>query len=456
MDGLFGLYSHSFDLDSFERVTILHGPNGVGKTAVLRLLFSLFAGRTFQVFSAKFDSLRLEFESGELLEIRRVWSEHQRETEHVLVTKSGPLGLEERFEAYVDNRVLIKMASSIARRAPWLERIDDDLWMDRRSLERLSTADLLSKFDDNDADLRLARISVGENIRPLVQLHLALQEFSRQIDVHFIETQRLLSKNKKGEKSKFSQRDEGDSEVRTTVTECADELRQRISQSLSGYARESQKRDQTFPIRLLNLAAHPVETVDLQEQLRSIAEKRSQLAQVGLLIEKTDPSTMSLDRLDLSNADQAQLRVIELFAEDAAWKLKTLDSVLDVASLFFGVVNTRFRHKQLALDFEKGLVATSETQGSINLEALSSGEQHQLVLFFDLIFRVQPGSIVLIDEPELSLHVAWQKSMLDSLIEIAAVNSLDIIIATHSPYIVGDRYDLMRNLSSPDESHDLF
>jgi predicted ATP-binding protein involved in virulence len=30
--GLFGIYDHSFDLNSTDRVTILHGPNGVGKT----------------------------------------------------------------------------------------------------------------------------------------------------------------------------------------------------------------------------------------------------------------------------------------------------------------------------------------------------------------------------------------------------------------------------------------
>lgn len=454
--GLFGLYSHDFYLDSFDRVTILHGPNGVGKTAVLRLLFSLFAGRTFQVFATMFDVLLLEFEGGERLEITRTPADTESKAEHMTVTRIDKMGLQQRYEAYVDNRILTKFASSIARRAPWLERIDDDLWMDRRSLERLTTGDLLSKFDGADPDLRLARIAIGENIRPLLHVHLTLQEFSKRVDVHFIETQRLLSKSRKIDRTSYSEAEDADAEVRTTVTECAEELKQRISHSLSGYARESQRRDQSFPMRLLNLGPHDVDRIGLNDRLRFIAAKRTQLAEVGLLIEKTDPSAMSLDRLDLTYADQAQLRVIELFAEDTAGKLETLDDVLNVASLFFGVVNARFRHKQLALDFEKGLVATSETQNFIKLEALSSGEQHQLVLFFDLIFRVAPGSIVLIDEPELSLHVAWQKTILNSLIEIARVNSLDIVVATHSPYIVGDRYDLMRDLTSPDDPHELF
>src|SRR5690349_22975449 len=43
-------------------------------------------------------------------------------------------------------------------------------------------------------------------------------------------------------------------------------------------------------------------------------------------------------------------------------------------------------------------------QRPIDVEALSSGEQHELVLLFDLIFRVEKNTLVLIDEPELSLH----------------------------------------------------
>ena len=80
------------------------------------------------------------------------------------------------------------------------------------------------------------------------------------------------------------------------------------------------------------------------------------------------------------------------------------------------------------------------------LEALSSGEQHELVLHYDLLFRVRPNILVLIDEPELSLHVAWQKRFLPDLLEIVATARFGVLIATHSPYIVGDYSDLMIGL----------
>jgi predicted ATPase len=54
----------------------------------------------------------------------------------------------------------------------------------------------------------------------------------------------------------------------------------------------------------------------------------------------------------------------------------------------------------------------------------------------------------LIDEPELSLHLSWQKRFLDDLLEVVRVTGIDVLLATHSPFIVGDRDDLMVALSA--------
>ena len=82
-------------------------------------------------------------------------------------------------------------------------------------------------------------------------------------------------------------------------------------------------------------------------------------------------------------------------------------------------------------------------------ECLDDGrEQHELVLLYDLLFKVRPNTLVLIDEPELSLHISWQKTFLDDLLQIIRLAKFDVIMATHSPYIVGDRSDLLVVLSS--------
>jgi len=79
---------------------------------------------------------------------------------------------------------------------------------------------------------------------------------------------------------------------------------------------------------------------------------------------------------------------------------------------------------------------------------LSSGEQHEVVLLFELLFKAKENSLVLIDEPEISLHVVWQKEFLNDIQEIIELQKIDVIIATHSPQIINDSWDLTVDLGA--------
>ena len=67
---------------------------------------------------------------------------------------------------------------------------------------------------------------------------------------------------------------------------------------------------------------------------------------------------------------------------------------------------------------------------------------------YDLLFRIKPNTLVMIDEPELSLHVNWQERFLSDLSEVIKVAGFDALIATHSPYIISDKSDLLVELST--------
>ncbi|RNM42996.1 AAA family ATPase, partial [Salmonella enterica] len=71
---------------------------------------------------------------------------------------------------------------------------------------------------------------------------------------------------------------------------------------------------------------------------------------------------------------------------------------------------------------EHGFYFQSDNGERISLSNLSSGEQNQIVIYFDLIFKAKQNSVILIDEPEISLHVAWQKEFLDSIARIQKLN----------------------------------
>ena len=49
----------------------------------------------------------------------------------------------------------------------------------------------------------------------------------------------------------------------------------------------------------------------------------------------------------------------------------------------------------------------------------------------------------MIDEPELSMNVVWQRNFLKDLQRIIELRNFDVLIATHSPQIIHDKWDWM-------------
>lgn len=90
-----------------------------------------------------------------------------------------------------------------------------------------------------------------------------------------------------------------------------------------------------------------------------------------------------------------------------------------------------------------GLSETNETKpvfrnrlgNEFDITGLSSGEKQLFLRALSLKFLEVNNSVVLIDEPEISLHPNWQRKIIDVYESIGKNNQL--IIATHSPHIIG-------------------
>lgn len=89
---------------------------------------------------------------------------------------------------------------------------------------------------------------------------------------------------------------------------------------------------------------------------------------------------------------------------------------------------------------------TKYSQKQISIQHLSSGEKQLITFFANLIFKVKDKSsgIFVVDEPELSLHLSWQKIFIDKVLEIN--KDIQLIFATHAPEIIGRRRDKMYKL----------
>ena len=76
-----------------------------------------------------------------------------------------------------------------------------------------------------------------------------------------------------------------------------------------------------------------------------------------------------------------------------------------------------------------------------NLQGLSSGERQILIMLAHLSFNrnLRRDGIFIVDEPELSLHMAWQDMFVESV--QSANPRLQVILATHSPAIIAGEKD---------------
>lgn len=107
-----------------------------------------------------------------------------------------------------------------------------------------------------------------------------------------------------------------------------------------------------------------------------------------------------------------------------------------------------FANKRMEIDERFGFrfVANDDLETKLSPGDLSSGEKHMIIQTYELLFKAQEGTLVMIDEPELSFHMMWQMNYLKNLSEIIALRGFQCIIATHSPQIFNSLWSLSVDL----------
>lgn len=453
VNNLFNRFNHIIPLNNEERMTIIHGPNGFGKTIMLKILYGLFTGKLNEITSIPFDSYIILFTSDETLSIIKTEIESsdsiqttlfeeskfqedleikkkQAKTYEVNIAFDSKSG-KKKFELTNNNLPSTRMLESLI---PYIERINPREFIDQNIGDVINVEEAYFRYSDY-----------------LPKEYRANQpdwfkQLQRDIDFTFIETQRLLDIEAINLERRYKSKNRQKS--LSTVSQFALELKDIIDNKLRESATLSQSLDSTFPFRLVNELQKKSEEKPqsaLQNKLEALEAKRNKLKEVGLS-KKED----NIFFQDLTNQLPKETReILDFLIKDYEEKLSFFDETEQKISLFKEIINHRFTYKKIQISNENGFHFIDEDKELVYLNSLSSGEQHELVLIFQLLFKVRSGSYVLIDEPELSLHVSWQKQFLNDLAKITKLSSFDVIIATHSPQIIHDRWDMTVELTGP-------
>ena len=105
---------------------------------------------------------------------------------------------------------------------------------------------------------------------------------------------------------------------------------------------------------------------------------------------------------------------------------------------FFQLVNKQFSttNKEIEIDPATNRIIFRQKGETIQLENLSAGEKQFLLIMFKVFLMEEKPYILLMDEPEISMHIDWQFELINVIRELNP--NCQIIISTHSPSIFGD------------------
>ena len=100
--------------------------------------------------------------------------------------------------------------------------------------------------------------------------------------------------------------------------------------------------------------------------------------------------------------------------------------------------------KYLQITEERAIVKFHSSKEAHKIDALSSGERHLLVLLTIFVIEGNTRNLFMVDEPEISLNMLWQRKLLPLLSELAP--NAEIIVASHSPSIAKDNSNYLVEL----------
>lgn len=414
--GLFGGFNHAIpfplpsDQASAPSLVILHGRNGIGKTTILRMLDGLLR-LDFSIFRrVPFDICALEFDSGDRL----------------TVNPHKPKRLQHLEVSYRDKHVRLhpdRPGALTDKDVPKVEEFrksffdqTEDVTFEFIDTERLRQ--LRPHVEELEEGAQVIRTPEGQMV---VFRHPSPNPKAR----HTLQAQSLADRVRR-----FIR--EAQVNYRTFFSTTEPDLFPRIIERLTG-------------------AEHPAyEVPNLRGRLQRIHSQDVQTGRLGLEPDRWDYDQLIVQLEALSRRRnvrrQQALAVLGSFVEVLESRAAERALVADRLLTFERLMGEFLGDKTVSIDPREGIQIRAQTGEALEERRLSSGEFHLLFLMVAALVTRRRGTVIAIDEPEMSMHIAWQRRLIPALVECASKADPLFIFATHSPDLAASYRDAMIEL----------
>ncbi len=415
-------------------IMILTGPNGYGKSTILKMINNFCNESLQKVLDYTFKKFTIICDHDQITITKNAESFKINSFSFPYPSKNWDerRGLPSYMKRVGYDEYLNTLSNQIVKMRPGIHQIQisDDLTV-RDSFFYA----VLDAFEFEPSATKIKEMS--ENLKTAF---MQINEMKKEIGkVRFIREQRLIEKREVTENN-WSQPKE---EYITVINENSEKLKAALTEIMKKHSSLSSELDSTYIKRLFDADFNSNNNLNqVRSELMDLQSKQEKLQKYGLAEIKNVSYISNLDKpkLDRFSAE------LSIYIEDANAKYEVFADIIDKLDLYEKIVNQKLTFKKMILSRSNGIVVRSDEGKILSLNDLSSGEQEILVLFYKLIFE-SDVNLLLIDEPEISLHIVWQKEIMENLKSIVSLNkNIQVIIATHSPQIISHNWNLQIDL----------
>ncbi len=441
--------NNNYNINLFEGCNCIYGSNGTGKTTIINLIVSSLNSDFEQLYKIPFSSITIYISKSKqrrlykLLTVSKSFSktsnsttitvEVNKSTVHTLEIKSKNeiSKIKEKFDGLKDE---IK------------ESINNKINLTHVPLLRMHDSDFISNRAEGDSFLHT--LLINKNI-PSSQINEIVDPSARVLS--------SLQKNFTNEANI----------ARKNITQKLEHLKSKIIEKVmidESLVRMSEK----VTNKAVKAINQEIESVDIDAYINKLKEAKINVPEEKIrdhfvFWQKQNESVrnnfaaMNSTRPDSKNINQDQQKkhgeATQIFNRSyftliamANFNDRFLSIVKDVEEMqsekqeltkifsdYENEVNKYFNQRKIFSINEDGQFFIKAKNRAVDPNDLSSGEKHILTILGRAALSRKDGTVFVADEPELSLHLDWQRMILPSIINLSPKSQ--IIVATHSPAI---------------------
>ncbi|WP_430974339.1 AAA family ATPase [Sunxiuqinia rutila] len=420
----------NYEIDFREDITFLIGINGTGKTSVLKLILGLISPSYNYLNQIEFDEVVLESTDSVPIKLSAIKDSN---TIKILLSING-----EDTDGIL-TKYNINMPDSSLSRDEHREKLNTY----KQLFEEEEVYDKIKKLA---TPLFLGidrRVYEGHNIdrnRNSFMLRKKMSQFALNdpLNVSLMDVQgllydyyRIIAGKQPTINEKFKNK---------ILAQTFEFIENQDVKLLNDFKELKKKRQDTLTaIENLNVG-------DFEEKIKLFFDKMENVLREIQDVEKQDKSKAVVEeRIEVFQkwfTNQPQLkRINEIIMFSQSYQ-NEIDALFEPVNKLKSLINHFFLESKKNIDIdERGDISIVFKNGNtVEPYQLSSGEKQIISMLAHLVFfqlrYEKDGGIFIIDEPELSLHLAWQEIFVKSLMK--ASPETQFILATHSPAIISE------------------